>query len=138
MDGMRMKAEMGMMVREMEMMEGRGKVQYVVIPVALATGAGSGVRGGASEVGARKGRTAGEHVGKRSRGRGARRRRRERRARGRGMSRQNVELGILMGEGIGCMTDGGEGVVVWEGAWEQERREREGTMGTAGAEGTSI
>ena len=45
-DWMRMKAEMGMMVREMEMMEGRGKVQYVVIPVALATGAGSGVRGG--------------------------------------------------------------------------------------------
>ena len=36
-----------------------------------------------------------------------------------------------------CMTDGGEGVVVWEGAWEQERRERVETMGTAGAEGTS-
>ena len=104
-------------------MEGR-KVQYVVVPVALATGAGAGGRVGET-VGAEYGRAAGEHGRKRSRGRGARRRRRERRARGRGMSRQNVELGILMGEGIGCMTDEGDGVVVWEGAWEEERRGRE-------------
>ena len=87
-------------------------------------------------MGAEYGRASGGHVEKRSRGRGARRRRRERRARGRGMSRQNVELQILMGEGVPCMTDGGEGVVVWEGAWEQERRQREaGEQG--GAEGTS-
>ena len=33
-----------------------------------------------------------------------------------------MELQLLMGEGIACMTDGGDGVVVWEGAWEEERR----------------
>ena len=52
------------------------------------------------------------------------------------MSRQNVELMILRREGGACMTDGGDGVVVWEGAWEVERREQEGELRT-GAEGTS-
>ena len=51
-------------------------------------------------------------------------------------SRQDLDLQILMGEGIGCMTDEGDGVVVWEGAWEEERREREGKEGFAwGGEG---
>ena len=50
----------------MGLMEVRGRVQYVVVPVALATGAGAGGRVGET-VGAEYGR-------KRSRGRGARRR----------------------------------------------------------------
>ena len=52
------------------------------------------------------------------------------------MSRQNQELQILMREGVACMTDGGDGVVVWEGVWEEERREHE-QMERLGAEGTS-
>ena len=44
---------------------------------------------------------------------------------------------ILMREGVACMTDGGDGVLVWEGAWEQERREVEQRGGEAGAEWTS-
>ena len=60
---------------------------------------GAGGRVGEETVGAEDGRAAGGHGRKRSRGRGARRRRRERRARGRGMSRQNVELMVLMRQG---------------------------------------
>ena len=40
------------------------------------------------------------------------------------MSRQDVELVVLMKDRIACMTDGDDGVVVWEGAWEEERRRR--------------
>ena len=67
--------------------------------------------------------------GRRRRGRGARKRRRERRMREKGrvgVTRQDVELMVLMRDAIPCMTDVHGGVVVWEGAWEEERRRREG------------
>ena len=73
----------------------------------------------------RRGR--GASGGRKSRGRGARKRRKERREREQsrgGMSRQDVELIVLMRDEIACMTDGDGGVVVWEGAWEEERRRR--------------
>ena len=41
------------------------------------------------------------------------------------MTRQDVELMVLMRDAIPCMTDVHGGVVVWEGAWEEERRRME-------------
>ena len=41
------------------------------------------------------------------------------------MSRQDVEMMVLMHDRIACMTDEDGGVVVWEGAWEEERRRME-------------
>ena len=132
-DEMRLRAEGMVMEREMREIEvsGRGRVQYVVVPVALATGAGAGsgeeVRLGGGGVGGGAVRAR----GRRRRGRGARQRRRERRLRERSrMGRQSVELVVLMREGIACMADGGDGVVVWEGAWRLEEEVKESTRRT--------
>ena len=33
----------------------------------------------------------------------------------------DVEMMVLMREGLPCMTDDGDGVVVWGGTWRMER-----------------